>query len=73
MARMSDKPAPDTTDKGGHPNDWVRVRDPETGRHYSTTRALAGIAGAEIIPGHDALDRAGRPLPVKHNISKEQH
>lgn len=81
MARMSEKPAPveeapvpvkDAPDPlDGPDNEWVRVADPATGDHYSTTRALARIAGARLIPGHDALSSHGAPLPRKRNINKE--
>ncbi|MFC0673551.1 hypothetical protein [Brachybacterium hainanense] len=63
-------PAPDPL-KSGRPGDYVRVRHPDTGDHYTTTRMLASIQGATLLPGHEAVDRLGHPLPRKRNISKE--
>lgn len=86
MPRMSDKPdqpgttpAPDTDTPAKDPaldgpdNEYVRVKHPATGDHYSTTRALARIAGASLIPDHAAVDRYGKPLPRKPrtDLSKE--
>lgn len=80
MPRMSDKPepvkAPEPTPEvdqlsGGYDLEYVRVADPDTGDHYSTTRALARRAGARLLPNHEAVDRYGQPLPRKRNISKE--
>lgn len=61
-------PAPEPTSDllaGGHPNEYVRVRHPRTGDHYSTTRVLAAKAGATLLPDHDAVDKYGKPLPRK--------
>lgn len=77
MTRMSDKPdeTPEPVKPGpkldGPDNEWVRVKHPTTGDHYSTTRALARMAGATLIPDHDALDRYGRPYPRKRSDKKE--
>lgn len=80
MARMSDKPTdePERIPVTGLPdplagpdNEWVRVKHPVTGDHYSTTRVLARLAGATLVPDHDALTKHGAPIPRKRNISKE--
>lgn len=51
-----------------HPGEWVRAKHPKSGAHYTTTRALANKAGAEILDGHDAVDRYGKPLPTKPRV-----
>lgn len=51
--------------EGGHPNEYVRVRHPKTGDHFTTTRALAHRMGAALIPNHAAVDDNGIPLPRK--------
>lgn len=56
--------------KTGHPNEYVRVRHPRTGDHYTTTRVLARKAGATLLPGHDATDQYYRPLPRKRNTKE---
>lgn len=65
-AEPIEEPAPevDTLD-GGHPNEYVRVKHPQTGDHFTTTRALARRMGATLIPNHDAVDHNGTPLPRK--------
>lgn len=57
----------------GHPSDWIRVKDPNSGDYYTTTRALARRAGAIYLPDHDAVDQHGAPLPRKphRTLSKE--
>lgn len=55
----------------GKPGGYVRVRHPKTGDHYTTTRVLARKAGATLLPGHDAVDQFGHPLPRKPHLSKE--
>ena len=87
MTRASDKdpelerkapapePAPAPTRNplaDGRRGDYVRVRHPDTGNHYTTTRALAIKAGATLLPDHDAVDRYGRPLPTKYNVSRKE-
>ncbi|MDN5687129.1 MAG: hypothetical protein L0G94_10720 [Brachybacterium sp.] len=57
--------------KEGRPGEYVRVRHPKTGDHYTTTRSLASKAGAKLLPGHLAVDTHGYPLPRKTNTSKE--
>lgn len=44
---------------------FVRVFDPATGDHVTTTRVVADKGGLKIIDGHPALDTSGRPLPRK--------
>lgn len=51
-----------------HPGEWVRAKHPVSGAHYTTTRALANKAGAEILDGHPAVDRYGKPLPTKPRL-----
>lgn len=82
MARMSEKPAPveeapvpvkDAPDPlDGPDNEWVRVKHPVTGDHYSTTRALARLAGASLVPDHPALTAHGTPIPRKRNINSKE-
>ena len=75
-----DRPATDapatagTTDPlaGRRASDVIRVRDPRTGDHYTTTVALARKAGATLLPDHDAVDRYGTWLPRKTNISRKE-
>lgn len=55
----------------GPASEYVRVRHPKTGDHYTTTRVLASKAGATVLPDHPAVDRYGRPLPRKPKNSKE--
>lgn len=57
--------------EGGHPGEYVRVKHPETGDHFTTTRALARRMGATPLPDHDAVDKYGQPLPRKPKNSKE--
>lgn len=85
MARMSDKPEtaeqPEPVEEektskvdprlDGPDNEYVRVKHPVTGDHYSTTRALARIEGATFLPDHEAVDRYGHPLPRKIIQKKE--
>lgn len=68
------EPAPEPTPsplEGGHPGEYVRVKHPETGDHFTTTRALARRMGATPLPDHDAVDKHGQPLPRKPKNSKE--
>lgn len=51
--------------EAGHPGEYVRVKHPETGDHFTTTRALARRMGATLLPDHDAVDKHGQPLPRK--------
>lgn len=51
--------------EGGHPGQYIRVKHPATGDHFTTTRALAHRMGATLIPNHDAVTRDGVPLPRK--------
>lgn len=55
----------------GHDSDWIRVQDPDTGDHYTTTRALAARAGAKHLPDRAAVDQYGQPLPRKPKNTKE--
>ena len=55
----------------GHPGDYVRVRHPQTGDHFTTTRVLAHRMGATVLPDHEAVDSYGYPLPRKPHLSKE--
>lgn len=48
------------------PNELVRAKHPVTGEYYTTTRALAEIAGAKLV-NSPAVDRYGRRLPNKPN------
>ena len=57
--------------EAGHPGEYVRVRHPQTGDHFTTTRALARRMGATPLPDHDAVDKHGAPLPRKPKNSKE--
>lgn len=57
--------------EGGHPSEYVRVKHPNTGDHFTTTRALAHRMGATLVPGHPAVDNNGIPLPRKPKNSKE--
>lgn len=50
---------------GGHPGEYIRVKHPVTGDHFTTTRALAHRMGATLIPNHAAVDEYGVPLPRK--------
>lgn len=58
-------PEPSSILDGGHASEYVRVRHPETGDHFTTTRVLAHRMGATLLPDHDAVDRYGYPLPRK--------
>ena len=51
--------------EAGHPGEYVRVRHPQTGDHFTTTRTLARRMGATPLPDHDAVDKHGQPLPRK--------
>lgn len=55
----------------GKPGGYVRVRHPKNGNYYTMTRVMARKAGATLLPGHEAVDQFGHPLPPKMNISKE--
>lgn len=57
--------------EAGHPGEYVRVKHPDTGDHFTTTRALARRMGATPLPDHDAVDKHGQPLPRKPKNSKE--
>lgn len=57
--------------EAGHPGEYVRVKHPDTGDHFTTTRALARRMGATRLPDHDAVDKHGQPLPRKPKNSKE--
>lgn len=45
---------------------WTRVRDKRTGHHYST--AVVDPEHHQVLK-QDAVDRNGRPLPAKPNVS----
>ena len=47
--------------------DLVRVKDPDTGHEFTTSRARADQAGLRVLD-KDAADHFGRPLPAKHHI-----
>lgn len=64
-------PEPPSILDGGPASEYVRVRHPETGDHFTTTRVLAHRMGAALLPDHDAVDRYGYPLPRKPHNSKE--
>ena len=57
--------------EGGRPGEYIRVKHPKTGDHFTTTRALAHRMGATHLPDHDAVDNNGTPLPRKPKNSKE--
>lgn len=57
--------------EGGHPGEYIRVKHPQTGDHFTTTRALAHRMGATPLPDHDAVNKHGIPLPRKPKNSKE--
>lgn len=57
--------------EGGHPGEYIRVKHPATGDHFTTTRALAHRMGATHLPDHDAVNKHGIPLPRKPKNSKE--
>ena len=57
--------------EGGHPGEYIRVKHPGTGDHFTTTRALAHRMGAIHLPDHDAVNKHGIPLPRKPKNSKE--
>lgn len=63
-------PKPDPL-ASGPSGEYVRVKHPVTGDHYTTTRVLARKAGATLLPDHDAVDKYGYPLPRKPRTSKE--
>lgn len=48
--------------------DLVRVKDPDTGHEFTTTRARAERAGLRVLD-KDAVDAFGAPLRTKHNIN----
>lgn len=56
---------------GGPRDEYVRVRHPDTGDHFTTTRILAHRMGATLLPDRTAVDDYGRPLPRKPHLSKE--
>lgn len=68
---LDNTPAPEPDPLAGPPGQYVRVKHPTTGDHFTTTRALARRMGATLIPDHAAVDKDGRPLPRKPNLSKE--
>lgn len=43
----------------------VRVKDPTTGTHHTTTRVLARQLGYEVLEDHPAKDENGNWLPSK--------
>lgn len=49
--------------------DFVRVRDPQTGHHYTTSREAA-VAPLEILD-QPAVDSSGRPLPQQYHVTVE--
>lgn len=62
------EPAPEPVKSlldGGHPNEYIRVKHPVSGDHFTTTRALAHRMGATLIPNHAAVTKHGVPLPRK--------
>lgn len=63
-------PAPSLLE-GGPASQYIRVRHPETGDHFTTTRVLAHRMGAILLPDHDAVDQYGAPLPRKPKTHKE--
>lgn len=63
-------PEPPSILDGGPASEYVRVRHPETGDHFTTTRVLAHRMGATLLPDHDAVDRYGYPLPRKPKIKE---
>lgn len=71
-AQPKEKPAQDPSILDGGPaGEYVRVKHPQTGDHFTTTRALAARMGATLLPDHPAVDRDGRPLPRKLKNRKE--
>lgn len=48
------------------PIDLVRVKDPATGHHFTTTRAFAQTKGFEVLPDRTATSRDGRPAAAKY-------
>ena len=46
---------------------WTRVKDKATGHEYSTQ--LVNQEAHDVV-NKDAVDRLGRPLPVKHYTTK---
>lgn len=48
---------------------WTRVRDKETGHHYSV--AVVDSERHEVLK-QDATDRHGRPLPAKLKTTVDQ-
>ena len=70
MAQNTTKPASDPLD--GPDSEPVRVKHPKTGAHYTTTRALARMAGASLVKDHAAVDRYGQWLPPKLNNTKKE-
>lgn len=52
------------------PTTFARVRDSRTGHHVTINASLVTKDGPlEVIDGHDAVDRYGKPLPAKPNTS----
>ena len=48
--------------------DLVRVKDPDTGHEFTTTRARAEKAGLRVLD-KPAADAFGKPLRAKHNTT----
>lgn len=74
--QLAAEPAPEPAPaqnllEGGHPGEYIRVKHPQTGDHFTTTRALARRMGATHLPDHDAVNKHGIPLPRKPKNSKE--
>lgn len=49
------------------PDNFVRVKDPDTGHEFTTGREAAEILGLTILADKPAVDVSGRPLPAKPN------
>ena len=48
--------------------DLVRVKDPDTGHEFTTSRARAEKAGLRVLD-KAAADAFGKPLRAKHNLT----
>lgn len=48
--------------------EFVRVKDPDTGHEFTTTKARADRAGLRVLD-KPAVDALGAPLAGKHNIT----